>query len=681
MASSTARPALGPVGKSRRPGLMPLLYVVTGSIYFLYWLYKTIQELRAHSPGCTHLEPGSTIARCFIPFYNIYWFFHVMRELPRAIARVRRDAACDGRWLDAGFVTRWYATDLVAGNIACAMNMAALPLFLGVHFYPLVAWQRILNAHWELVRAKGAEAVSVPVPPVALDPAPEQSLHQALGVSGPSIDWSAVWSFIVAAVAAEYFIRIVGEGWMRERTITDTPWIFWLSAAGYAALRAGTIAYVFRRLRTNAAAAAIAAGGLFACLAIFWYWVIRWLGPISAGAGFSSSGPLVGHLADRFVYTELLVIALVLALRWFRPAWFALWMGTLAFMVLDELLDTLSGASSVAAMIKTSYEKGLWVVPYAFGFALTWYLARRFARTALPVAVAAGVLALVVPASIGAYEAFRPKRIEFSLFVNSDVAPASRFKFTVEDQLWGDHQAGDRVPTTKPVPGRWSTSYDEGMLPAMSGAILYPCGWRPAKLNFTPPTEQQLRSAARSKFPMNLSVTVGPEQRPDVVRIIVDNRVQGVNTRVALGEDERLMFSWASPNVLTFPAPDCEAGGIVRVNGQEVGRVPVTTSTSSTTLSAVSLTDPAADAAATRDYLVDPLGTRCYALREVPGGVSGEDQPARGTKYPEKRFGAAAFHRLPPVNIDFALGPSRPFGPRYSGSTSGKVWLVEAPCS
>lgn len=680
MASSTARPALGPVGKSRRTGLMPLLYVATGSIYFLYWVYKTIQELRAHSPGCTHLDPGATIARCFIPFYNIYWFFHVMRELPRAIARVRRDAGCDGRWLDTGFVTRWYATDIVAGNIACAMNMAALPLFLGVHFYPLVAWQRILNAHWELVRKKGADAVSVPVPPVAPDPAPEQSLHHALGVDGPTTDWSAVWSFILAAVAAEYFIRIVGEGWMRDRTISDTPWIFWLSAAGYAALRAGTIAYVFRRVRTNAAAAAIAAGGLFACVAVFWYWLIRWLGPVSAGVGFSSSGPLVGNLADRFLYTELLVIALVLALRWFRPAWFALWMGTLGFMVLDELLDTLGGASSVAGMIKTSYEKGLWVVPYAFGFALTWYLARRFARSALPVAAAAGVLGLIVPAGIGGYEAFRPKQLDFLVNINSDVFPATQYKLSVNGVEQPPSGTGFRPALS--TAGRKSSTFGPEMLPELSASVLYPCGWRPAAVRTFPPTAREMQSYSRRKDRMPLSVTVSADQRPDIVRLWIDNRLGSGSTRIALGADERVVDSWSPSKPLVFAAPDCDAGSVVRVNGQEVGRVPVSTGTSATTLSAVALADPAADTAPTRDYLVDPQGSRCYALREVPHTAPDAEQPRRGPKYPEKVFQRAGVHRLPPVNLDMLLGSSQYVQPRYSGpAPAGRHWLLEVPCS
>lgn len=682
MATATVRPALGPAGKSRRPGIMVLLYVVTGGFYFLYWLYKTFQELRAHSPGCTALEPGSVVARAFIPFYNLYWFFKVMRELPRVIARVRRDSTGDGRMLDVRFVTRWYVTEIIAGNIACAMNMAAFPLFLGVHFYPLVAWQRILNAHWELVRKQGAQAANVPIPPVAPDPPPDQTLHEALGVAGRQLDWRAVWAFVLAMVAAFYFLKLLGEGWMNDRAIKDLPWILWFSSASYAALRAATIVFVFRRIRFNAAAAAIAAGGMFAGVATVWHWVIRGLGADTHGL---SQGPLIGDLILPFVHVELLVVALVLGLRWFRPAWFAMWMGTLGWMVFNEILNGLSGATSFERLIKTSYSKGLWVVPFAFGFALTWHVARRFVPASW---LAGGVLALVVlvPVGIGGYEAFRPKQLDFSISLTSDIAPASRFRFTVQGETGsdtGEYQAGSSVRLARPMAGKTSTSYGEQLLPEMSASVLYPCGWRPARVSTDfRIAERELRARIRTKTPVSLMVSIAAEARPDFVRLWVDNRLGSGKTRVALGADEREVPSWAPLRALTFPAPDCEAGAVVRIDGQEAGRLPVTTGALATTLSAVALADPASDTAPTRDYLVDPLATRCYALRQVPPGVPNAEQPRRSPKYPEKRFDRGGLHRLPPVNLDFMLGARQYVQPRYSGSPApGRTWLIEVPCS
>lgn len=674
MATPVARPALGPIGTTRRPAVMALLYVVTGGFYLLYWLYKTYQELRAHAPGCTTVTPGQAVGRSFIPFYNVYWLFRIMRETARMIARVRRDASCDERMLNVRFVTWWYGTTVTVGNLAAAMNMAAFPLFLCVHFYPLIVWQRILNAHWALVRKEGANAAALPVPPVQPEPPPNATVRQALGLDGPGVDWQAAGAFLLAAVAALYFDQIGGQALLGDRHL-DLRWSLTLFSGGFAVLRAGLVLAVFRRMR-NAAAAAIVVGALFAVGSAVWRWAMTAMVRRDVEISFAPD------LVAAFAWTELFVVALIVALRWFRPAWLALWMATLGWSVLGELLAKLHGlGDSGGSLIKMSYSEGLEVLPYAFGFALTWYLARRFSPNAWFSAAGAAVLLLVVPAGLAAWERFSPKQLTFDVSVVGDVSPATTYRLSVAGKTHPDFTGGLNYQLGL-VEGESSTTFGDEMLPAMSAQALYPCGWREARVEpSTPLLAEEMKIMARVQRPMSLRLRVTAATRPDVVRLWLDNRSHFGTVRVALGQDEVHVPPGTGVHRLLFPAPDCEEGTVVRVDGREVGRIALASRTSATALSAYGLADPQSETAATRDYLVDVTGTHCYAARELPAEASSSDQPRRGPQYPEKRFGNAGLHRLPPVNFGHVLGSTRATEPRYAGSL-GPVqhWLVEVPC-
>jgi hypothetical protein len=50
-------------------------------ILLTYQFWKTIQD------KFSTITPGKAIARLFIPFYNIYWFFHIFLQLPKEMNR------------------------------------------------------------------------------------------------------------------------------------------------------------------------------------------------------------------------------------------------------------------------------------------------------------------------------------------------------------------------------------------------------------------------------------------------------------------------------------------------------------------------------------------------------------------------------------------------------------------
>ena len=63
-----------------------LLVIFTFGLYQIVWLDRTFKMLNAR--GVTEVTPGKAVGYCFIPIFNIYWFYKIWGEVGRAIEEV-----------------------------------------------------------------------------------------------------------------------------------------------------------------------------------------------------------------------------------------------------------------------------------------------------------------------------------------------------------------------------------------------------------------------------------------------------------------------------------------------------------------------------------------------------------------------------------------------------------------
>ncbi len=76
------------VGKRRNAGLILFLFIITFGIYFFFWLYKTVKELRNNFGEDVPLSPGWAVGGLFIPIFNIGWIFYMTFTLMKSIVRI-----------------------------------------------------------------------------------------------------------------------------------------------------------------------------------------------------------------------------------------------------------------------------------------------------------------------------------------------------------------------------------------------------------------------------------------------------------------------------------------------------------------------------------------------------------------------------------------------------------------
>lgn len=80
--------APGPAGKHVPAWKVGLLLPLTLNVYWLFWLHRTVRDLRAAAPGLLPFTPGQAVAYLVAPVYNLYWFVHVFRAVGRSVARL-----------------------------------------------------------------------------------------------------------------------------------------------------------------------------------------------------------------------------------------------------------------------------------------------------------------------------------------------------------------------------------------------------------------------------------------------------------------------------------------------------------------------------------------------------------------------------------------------------------------
>jgi hypothetical protein len=75
-------------GPRRNIGISLLLFIVTMGIYFFFWLYWTVKDLKTNFESDIPYTPGKAVGFLFIPVFNIYWIFYILFSLPLKIKKI-----------------------------------------------------------------------------------------------------------------------------------------------------------------------------------------------------------------------------------------------------------------------------------------------------------------------------------------------------------------------------------------------------------------------------------------------------------------------------------------------------------------------------------------------------------------------------------------------------------------
>ncbi len=76
------------VGERRSIGVLLLLFIVTLGIYFYFWLYKVVKDLKNNFETDIPYTPGKAVGFLFIPIFNVYWSIYILFSLPLNIKRI-----------------------------------------------------------------------------------------------------------------------------------------------------------------------------------------------------------------------------------------------------------------------------------------------------------------------------------------------------------------------------------------------------------------------------------------------------------------------------------------------------------------------------------------------------------------------------------------------------------------
>jgi hypothetical protein len=107
---------------------------------------------------------------------------------------------------------------------------------------------------------------------------------------------------------------------------------------------------------------------------------------------------------------------------------------------------------------------------------------------------------------------------------------------------------------------------------ALTAQILGPDGWTEAVASIGTRTPEWIESELAKGAMLPLRVYVDRPQRIQSILLYVDNRDRTLETKIALGQAERMVAAGES-TLLNFLGPTRDEGTVVRVDGVEVGRV------------------------------------------------------------------------------------------------------------
>jgi hypothetical protein len=183
-----------------------------------------------------------------------------------------------------------------------------------------------------------AAAADSPPPPAASPPSPAtaagaRSLATLLGVNGPALQWGALAAFLLASALADLAFLLI-EPLLRLQG--PLPISIWVSSLVADLFLTAAAAVAFRFIRSDVAAAALAAVGYTLFLAVNQMLLMGLIFRVP----FSPPLFLVFSCIGNFLFLFLLA----LAVRSLRPAWLGLWLGATAGQIAASLVYRFSGS-------------------------------------------------------------------------------------------------------------------------------------------------------------------------------------------------------------------------------------------------------------------------------------------------------------------------------------------------
>lgn len=325
-----------PAFTRRRMAWMPIWLLLTFNVYWIFWLYKTYRQVRRHSATATTITPGRAVGFLFIPLFNIYWFFRVVFDFPRALARMQAECSPAAERLPSGRIT--------------GMLMAALPVnILAGILHPglYVAGEILLATGLILCQRAMNEHTHEPIP----QPAPRKlSFAELIGAAGPSLDWGRAAAFAFACFASLFLLN-----WMNGLVFSRAPglqWQYLINAAVLAVSATAGAIVAFRYIR-NEWLAALAGAGVFGVGGLV-------LAPLLWGM---SDFPSVVTVFAVLVASEFLLLA---AIAFFAHLTRSIWTAVLLGVACAEFSDTVLPALFFSARYRSWV--GTWYTAVAAWF-------------------------------------------------------------------------------------------------------------------------------------------------------------------------------------------------------------------------------------------------------------------------------------------------------------------------
>lgn len=182
--------------KKHSAALLPVWWFLTLGVYWPFWLYRTYKEIRAHMPGATTITPGKAVGFLFLPIFDIYWFFRIVIDFPRAISRMQKSCYPQEEPLPAGAVSAMLAVgwvlSILGGYVHPAWWFAGQILVLTA----IVSCQQAMNAHSENhARALRGQTI--------VAASGERSFARLIGARGEKIEWRRVAVLVLSLAVTQ----------------------------------------------------------------------------------------------------------------------------------------------------------------------------------------------------------------------------------------------------------------------------------------------------------------------------------------------------------------------------------------------------------------------------------------------------------------------------------------------
>jgi len=315
-----------PAGAPRNAALIPLWLLLTLNIYWLFWLYRTYKEIRAHTPTATDVTPGKAAGFLLIPFFNLYWFLRVAIDMPRAIRRMQEDDSLGESPLNRGLITGLLIAGIVGNGVMGQVHPALMLLTEPLVMAAFVIAQLSLNAHWERHAAGAAPGQRVAQPAAAAAALPRE-LGTLLGVRTPQIEWGAGAAFLLASLLADLVFLLIAP-LLRGQGVV--PLYGWLTSFSAELFLVGAAMAAFCWIRNDAGAAALAAAGYTVLQSASRLLILQAFVP-----GYRWEPVFILY---SLVANFLFLLFLALAVRYIQPIPLGLWLGATAAQIAASLV-------------------------------------------------------------------------------------------------------------------------------------------------------------------------------------------------------------------------------------------------------------------------------------------------------------------------------------------------------